>query len=132
MEWKEKYCVGIKQIDDQHKLLVDMITKLQESAAKEDVNSEMRKVLKEMVEYTKFHFADEEKFMNKIGYPERGRQRSLHDKFIREVIKILQNLKMGKELSNNELISFLINWLVNHIIKEDMRIGTYYNHEYKR
>lgn len=41
----------------------------------------------------------------------------------------LQNLKFGKNISIKDLIEFLKDWLVNHILKEDLKIGTYYNNE---
>lgn len=131
MEWKQKYCVGVQQIDDQHKSLVDMISRLQESARRDNSITEMRNVIKDIVVYTKFHFAEEEKLMNRIGFPERAYHKDLHDGLIRQVIELLQDLKFGKELSSNDLIEFLIDWLRNHIVKEDIKIGTYYNHEYR-
>ncbi len=132
MEWKQKYCVGIKQIDDQHKSLVDMITRLQEIANERDSITEMRNVIKDIVKYTKFHFSEEEKFMNKIGFPERVYHKDLHDGLIRQVIELLQGLKFGRQLSSIDLIDFLKDWLINHIIKEDIKIGNYYNHEYRQ
>ncbi len=131
MEWKEEYCIGIKEIDDQHKALVNMITKLQISAAKGNEDDVMRKVIIEIVDYTKFHFAEEEKLMNRIGFPERGYHMTLHKDLILQVIGILKKLKLGKTLSVNDLIKFLEGWLINHIIKEDLKTGTYYRHVVK-
>ena len=77
------------------------------------------------VDYVKFHFAEEEKLMNKINYPEIEEHRVLHGKLTSHVVAILLRLKSEQEVSIYELRSFLKDWWNEHIGEEDRKIGRY-------
>ena len=123
MEWQDSYCIGVEEIDRQHKELVLMISGLQATLAHGDINKEVGKALRFLVDYTKFHFADEEKFMQSINYEELPHHKELHKKLINEVVLVLVDLKKGKTLDPLAFIDFLVNWLINHVRYEDKKIG---------
>lgn len=127
MQWKSVFSVGVKEIDNEHRNLVNMITKLQNSLDEGAVTNETGEVLKELVNYTQTHFTSEESFMEKIKFPELDKHRKLHQELSGEVIEILKKLKKGETLTNFDLIDFLKEWLQNHIIDEDKKIGKYYS-----
>jgi len=55
-EWKEKYSLGIQELDAQHKTLIDMINNLfaaMQSGAGKDL---LDQTLSGLVEYTRHHF----------------------------------------------------------------------------
>ena len=123
IKWVNDYSIGVDSIDNQHKRLVSMINQLQKSIPSGIVNQEMGLVLKSLVDYTKYHFAEEEKLMEQIHFSELERHRQLHIDLTAQVTGIIVGLKKGKELTVFELIEFLKNWLIDHIIKEDRKIG---------
>ncbi len=123
MEWYESYSIGVPQIDDQHKELVDMISKLQASLPQGVSAKEIAEALKFIVNYTQYHFKSEEDLMSKIGFAEIEYHKKLHVKLVGQVIDILVNLKKGKIIDTYELIDFLTSWLINHIRNEDKKIG---------
>lgn len=123
MEWYESYSIGVKEIDDQHKQLVGMISKLQASLPAGVSPVQIAETLKFLVEYTKFHFSAEEDLMRRIGFDELENHKKLHKRLIAQVYEILVNLKKGKSVDTYELIDFLTNWLINHIRNEDKKIG---------
>jgi hemerythrin-like metal-binding protein len=122
MEWKENYNTGIKEIDRQHRKLVDIISQLQDSLSDGLVNKEMGKVLKGLVDYTRNHFRDEEALMRQIGFAEIATHKATHEMLINQIRDILLGLKGGKQLTAIELIEFLKKWLVEHILNEDMKL----------
>ncbi|MEA1980456.1 MAG: bacteriohemerythrin [candidate division Zixibacteria bacterium] len=128
IQWQEMFSVGIPSVDNQHKKLVSMINQLEDSltAGKGLVNDDVGKVLTKLVEYTKFHFEDEEKIQNDIQYSDRNRHKQLHKELVGQVIGILMKLKKGETINVFEMMNFLRDWLVNHILKEDRKIGTAY------
>ncbi len=73
--WTEDLSVGVDLIDEQHKLWFEKANQLykagQEGRAKEFI-IEMFDFLDD---YTKQHFKDEEKYMEKIKYPQIDAQR---------------------------------------------------------
>lgn len=123
MIWKVDYETGIKLIDEQHKKLVEMLMEL--SSTDEPINEVTGRVIKEMVEYVKVHFRDEEEIMKRIRYPEYHGHKKLHQDLVHEIAEILVALKNGKEITNLELKSFLERWLIDHILMEDRRIGLF-------
>jgi hemerythrin-like metal-binding protein len=123
MEWYDSYSIGVKEVDDQHKELVAMITKLQSSLSSGGSSVEIIEALKFLVNYTKLHFATEEDVMRRIGYDEFENHQNIHKRLVGQVGEILINLKKGKSVDIYEMIDFLTNWLINHIRDEDQKIG---------
>ncbi len=126
MQWKSQYSTGVSQIDIEHRNLVNMITKLQNSLDEGLITHETGIVLKELVDYTKYHFTSEENFMQQIKFPEYEKHKELHVDLTNQIIEILQNLKKGQRITSIDLIDFLKDWLQKHIIDEDKKIGKYY------
>lgn len=123
MEWYDSYAIGIEAIDKQHQELVLMVSRLQASLTTAKINQETGNAIKFLVDYTKKHFTDEEKLMQKIDFAELENHRKQHRKLIREITDILLGLKKGKSVDVYELIDFLTDWLLNHIKYEDKKIG---------
>lgn len=125
MQWKSDFETGIDQIDLQHKQLVETISKLEAAALTGTQEKEMGRALKFLVDYTHFHFSDEESFMHKAGFPELEAHKEMHKVLVQQLMEVLLKLKRGEAIKSNELIDFLINWLSTHILDEDKKIGAY-------
>lgn len=123
MEWYDSYNIGVDEIDRQHRELVHMISRLQVTLADGDIKQEVGNALRFLVDYTKRHFADEERIMESINYAELPRHKELHKKFVNDVVLILMDLKKGKAVDPLVFIDFLTDWLINHIRYEDKKIG---------
>lgn len=126
----DKYKTGIRQIDEEHSHLFDIIRETNALIQDEllyDKYDEIIHLLSELREYTKYHFNDEEDYMKKIGFPELDAQIRAHTAFVDKLMDI--NLEALDEIDNHqqeyllELIDFLAGWLVNHILKMDIKIG---------
>lgn len=127
MKWQDDYNTGITSIDEQHQNLCDMLNELEKSMNSDNVYQVMGKILKELVEYVKFHFQDEEKVMSRISYPELEEHKRIHKDLVDQIVKILLDMKNGKELEAVELNIFLKKWLLDHILQEDKKISNYFH-----
>ncbi len=125
MKWQSSFSTGIKKIDEEHKILVEMLNKLESSMYSDKKDKVLALVLRNLVDYVKFHFKSEEEVMEKIGFPELQRHRKLHKNLVHEVATILLDLKHGRAWSVPELVGFLQHWLMDHILGEDLKIGQY-------
>ncbi len=123
MEWYDDYNIDVEPIDDQHRELVNVVTRLQESLSSSAANTEIGEALKFLVQYTQQHFKDEERLMTTIEFAELDSHKKMHAKLIDDVKNILLDLKKGKSIHPYELIDFLTEWLINHIRNEDKKIG---------
>jgi hemerythrin len=60
-DWKEDYSVGVASIDDQHKRLIAWINRLHEAMTAGAAGNVMEQTLADLIDYTVYHFATEEK-----------------------------------------------------------------------
>ena len=121
--WSSDFETHIDQIDKDHKEIIDAYENLY-LKMKEGMGHEFVKELVHFLnDYIETHFEREEAFMAEIGYPELENHRIYHQEFTVRVKQLSQSL--GESPNNNDLIrvNLLIkNWLINHIVKEDMKI----------
>ncbi|MFH1687912.1 MAG: hemerythrin family protein [bacterium] len=126
VSWNPAFEIGIPHIDKQHQELVSMINKLDNSISGGMVNPEVETVLVELVRYSTEHFGTEERFMLEIGYPQLAEHLKLHHDLREAVKSYLIRLKQGNTITARELITFLAEWLIRHIMHEDKQIGLYH------
>ena len=78
IEWQSAYEIGIKTVDEQHQQLVKLINQLEQTHKGRQAESEAEQVLVELVNYVRFHFAEEEELMASNNYAETDRHAQLH------------------------------------------------------
>ncbi|PKM85269.1 MAG: hypothetical protein CVU86_03130 [Firmicutes bacterium HGW-Firmicutes-11] len=128
-EWNDKYCICIKELDDQHKRMSAIGRKLAHLALSDsqDVrDDELAVVFLELKEYLKYHFEFEEALFLKNNYPFSITHIGEHHGFIAQVEKAFNDTSVDK---GNHYYGYLVDmisvWITNHILKEDRRYGTY-------
>ena len=125
-----KYHTGIEQIDNEHRRLFEIVKEVNDLIGNDllyDKYDEIIHLIDELREYTRFHFADEEAYMEKVGYPQLDAQKRAHTAFVDKLMDIdlsqLEQIDEHQQEYLNNLISFLAGWLINHILKMDKQIG---------
>lgn len=123
IEWHSRLNVGVKQIDEQHKWLVQLVNNLLsaiQSGVAEDI---LQSICQELVDYTEFHFRDEELLMEEIGFPFIEEQRAEHEELRVKVGEFNDAVLRGDHIPPKEVLDFLSEWLINHLLHSDMKIG---------
>lgn len=137
-EWKQTAClftddylVGIEIIDAEHKELFRVIEEVRAviaDVARGDKYDEIVRLLEELRTYTKVHFRDEEEYMESIQYPGLEAQKVAHELFVARLDDMdLNEIDEHQEETLDELIAFLLEWLVAHIQQMDKKIGKFVN-----
>lgn len=128
-QFTEDCILGIEQIDDEHRYLFELLNKGLDMLRNDyllDQYEDLKALMLELEDYSEQHFADEEKYMEKIRDPELILQRSQHMIF-REKIRgwSFENIDNEEDQKRvlEELLNFLAKWLYHHIIGSDMMIG---------
>jgi hemerythrin len=121
--WNESFLVGISQVDDQHKKLVDLINDLGEIALnKEVINAQkFREASNAMLDYAKVHFRDEEALMKSAGLDPNFIQNHhfLHRTFFEEARAWdTYNGQLSPQQAK-QLLNYLVDWLAYHILGTD-------------
>lgn len=131
-DFSEKYMTGIELVDDEHRHLFEIIKETNDvinAAYLHDKYDEIMRLLAELKDYTESHFHDEEELMLRINYPNINSQKHAHSAFIEKLVNInlseLDNIDDNQDEYLNELITFLLQWLSNHILGSDKKIGEY-------
>ena len=119
-DWEEAFSVGIREIDQQHRKLVDMLNDLYEALKKGEGRETLGKVLSDLVSYTKTHFATEERLMKLHGYPDFPTHKEKHEKITEMVLQYVEKYQSGEMKSPIEIGNFLKDWLKKHILQTDM------------
>ena len=119
--WDDKYLLGIPEIDSQHKKLIEIANELYDiaSVSTDKYKQEMGTVLKKIVDYTVYHFSNEEQFMQKFGYIGSAAHKTAHDGFIKEVEYHAGKISIEDSSSAAKFYDFIVVWILNHIAKAD-------------
>ena len=119
--WEERYSLGMESIDSDHKVLVEMIDELYGALSKGEGKEAIQGIVSKMVDYTKFHFKREEFYMHSIKYSEADNHIAQHEYFKLKVGEFVEKLDAGINSISAEVIIFLRDWLINHILNTDKK-----------
>ncbi len=129
IKWRESYSVGVEQFDKEHKVLVDLINDIyiivrnhiRDTPWSIEDQTVLEKDIADLVEYTQAHFRSEEEAMRKSAFPLLEEHKNIHAELEEEVLVFKERVKEGKEGIVSDLYLFLRDWLINHILEEDMK-----------
>jgi hemerythrin-like metal-binding protein len=128
--WNESYLTGVQRIDEQHQVLVNTLNEANARLANGVSRELLERITHDLLSYALYHFETEESLMRDYAYGEQAKadkdkhQRE-HRAFSQKVVAIREGLKDGQLVSREELLSFLNNWLVNHILNTDKKLGAF-------
>jgi len=125
--WNDKYSVGIRELDSQHKQLFSILNELYEAMQNASDQAQLGKIIYELVSYTRIHFAAEEKYLEKYNYAELAFQKAAHAKFIAKVDSFKSDFESGKVALSLNVAGFVKDWLTSHIEASDKKYGPYLN-----
>jgi len=115
-KWDDSYSVGLQLIDEQHKNLINLINKLYDAFIKKEHQDIITEIVQELEDYTKYHFNAEEAIFTKSDIKIKSNHLKEHKEFISKVNEFKEKVNKNKGALTYELMSFLRNWLKNHIL----------------
>jgi hemerythrin len=125
--WKNEYSIGHGPIDGQHQRLFALASDLHMAIIQGKAKIALVKILADLVNYTKTHFATEERLMQAQGYPEYATHKALHDQLTKRVIAFQKEFEAGHAAVSMDLLQFLKDWLTNHIGATDRKVAEFLN-----
>ena len=125
VQWSDSLSVGVKAIDDDHKKLLSMINQLQTAAHYHTDDELVETTLNELVDYTRYHFQREEQMMQEHHYPDYEDHKKQHDLMVAQVTGFINEYRVDKTRTIDQVIVFLKTWLINHINGSDQQYAPY-------
>ncbi|TAK63340.1 bacteriohemerythrin [Methylobacter sp.] len=128
--WNDRLVTGIDKIDEQHQILVNLFN---EANTKLTVNNNaefLEQITRDMLSYALYHFETEEELMQKYSYIEdtiedMNTHIRQHRSFSAKVVAVHNDIKAGILISREDLLSFLNNWLIDHILNTDKQLAAF-------
>jgi len=126
--WNDYFVTGIDIIDEQHRWLIGLINEaapvlVQPYAVSHETAD---RLLDQLTEYAVFHFQTEARLMADNGIDKRHSEHHLasHADFAAHVGEMRERYERTGDISGGELLTFLANWLVFHILSDDQVLGS--------
>lgn len=117
--WSKEYELGIDVIDRQHQRIVHYINQVYDAAQNGAETQQLQVVLHNLVDYTFSHFAFEESLLEESAYTDLQAHKLTHENFSQLIDTLKQRFDQGEAVAS-ELASLLQDWLINHIMNEDV------------
>ncbi len=124
VHWEKSFAVGIKEIDDQHKKLFDLVNKLYDLEDNANIKEDIREILYAFRDYTLVHFKDEEEYMKSIAYPALEEHTKIHERIIDSLSQIIST-PASLSIIKTKMRVVAKRILIEHIIEEDHKIALF-------
>ncbi|KOR27636.1 hemerythrin, partial [Achromatium sp. WMS1] len=79
LAWSEEISVGVEEIDEQHKVLLNLINELNDAMQARRSHDVITSIINKLSEYTRIHFAVEESLMRILNYPDYESHKAQHE-----------------------------------------------------
>jgi hemerythrin len=130
--WKEKYRLGINEIDRQHQTFLLLLNKAYDfysNTAKnlppEEVRQRVFKDLAGITEFARAHFTTEESFMTRHDYPKLAEHRQEHTKLLDIASFYQEKTSQPNSLPSMEWIQVILQWYDHHVQYLDREMGEF-------
>ena len=125
--WSDEFSVGHKVLDNQHKMIINVINELIESYGLLDID--IHNILDTLHRYITVHLRYEEKLLEECGYSdldEHKKQHAVFEEKIAETCSLLETKwTKGIDTTKTELLAFLHSWWNDHILIQDKKYEPY-------
>ena len=126
--WDTYFETNLAEVDQQHFRLVELINEFGDLVTNDRLKSEdVDRLYKELVDYTRYHFSEEENMMAEKGIDPRHFQAhiTIHRKFLQNLTEMylsdvdqVENQRIAKGI-----LDFLVHWLAYHILGKDQNMA---------
>jgi len=121
--WEENLRIGIDAIDKDHQALILHTNSISYKPIDEN---HLANDIGDLIDFVRYHFRREEAIMDICHYPDLVKHRQLHWELEKQVGELAD--EWHKERNPEVLFhlrSFLHDWLINHIVEDDLKIAPY-------
>lgn len=121
INWNDKFLTGNSTIDEQHKHIFELLSKVDVSKCSK---ADLMGLLGSLQDHINVHFKDEEDYMKKTNYPDYERHKAIHDTVLKDTKRILTQ-KAGNRTATQialEFVNYINDWFHEHYSDEDVKM----------
>lgn len=126
-EWSDAYCIGIPEIDHQHRSFFDAANRLYDQILNCQGERGVEEAIAFLREYAERHFKVEEAYMRRHGFPGLAEHLRIHAAFFESLDQLAYDLEVcgpSPHLADVAL-EVVQDWLIDHILEEDQAYAAY-------
>jgi hemerythrin len=120
--WSGELGVGVDEIDAEHELQVGLVRALEGQLGRAS-REEAGRLLEQLLDYSRVHFAAEELMMRLHAYPGHGEHEAEHGRLLEQLEEIRKAWAAGQVQPTKELVTALRHWLAEHVQTFDRGLG---------
>jgi len=125
IQWKEQFKIDVQEIDEQHKVLLDIFNQIVTSVEKKNEWQATSSIVDSLIHHAYRHFTTEERYMIKHMYPDLPVHIDKHLDFIKKVTTMTQEVKANSPDKQREMVTFLAKWYYDHVLVTDKKYSQY-------
>ena len=123
--WDDKLKTGIAEIDEDHKVLIDLINDLYEAMQDGTGGALLLPIFSALKHYTENHFSKEELYMIECNAPAQEEHLTEHKLMITKLADLESRHRKGEAAISLQTLTFLRDWLKNHICVVDQAMAAH-------
>jgi hemerythrin len=127
IQWDSTFSVNVAEIDKQHQKLIEFINNLNDAMKQGKGKDALANIINELSNYATSHFAFEEGYFDKFGYPAAASHKLDHSNFVKKVSEFKNGFDSGQVALTVTVMNFLKDWLKNHIQGIDKKYSSFFN-----
>ncbi len=125
LAWKPEYSVGVEQMDEDHKKLLDLILQMFKVLQSASDKEKAAAIIAELNNYTITHFTREEELLRQHGYPDLEAHIKEHEVMKQKVKDFQGEFEGNSDKVSSDVLRYLQEWLINHINTTDKKYSEY-------
>jgi hemerythrin len=119
IKWQDEYTVGVKELDDQHRSLLNTINTLIEEQEGKYEAAKFSTALSSLIHYAYIHFATEERYLLQVHFPNLKQHVLEHINFIMKTVGLALRIENSGDELRIELLHYLKVWYSYHVLGTD-------------
>lgn len=123
--WNTRYSTGIQLIDEQHKELFAVVNELRRAVQAGADRAEIRTLISKLLKCSEEHFATEEAYMSRYGYPDLTQHVAEHISMVTSLRELSDKFDESHHTMALMVPTFMEGWLRHHISDGDFGFVTF-------
>ncbi len=118
--WTETFSVGSPSMDRHHQRLFDIMNRMHDAMKAGEADEKIQSLIRELIEYTIYHFSEEERLMAQQNYAGLAAQQRAHRAFVEKMQAYQQEAEQGMAIFVVSKVAYTaMTWLKDHILVMD-------------
>lgn len=125
MSWDPSLDVGVEAMNLEHRDILDAMNRVYDAVGQGLSGEAVNTLVAKLGAVCVHHFDDEERFMERVQYPDRDRHKQLHVRLLVQFQEHAKAIRQAGGHPTDEFFHFLKFWLTSHIRGIDTKYGAH-------